>query len=192
VPGLFEPVQLLARDSHGRTVPFLKSKWIDGVFAADLPARQLARIYGTNHFIVSYVNPVLLATFRDQKIKSSSWQPVVTMVKGVARNLIKSSDRLLGKYLPASQAGVVNKVLHDLLSQDYVGDISITPSRRIVSPHRLLSPYTPGEIDEMMLDGQRETWPRIEMIRNCSKISRTLDEILHRAGDLIDRPATAM
>ena len=57
IPGLFEPVQLLAKNSRGKTVPYLKSRWIDGFFAADLPAKQLARLYGTNHYIVSLINP---------------------------------------------------------------------------------------------------------------------------------------
>lgn len=182
VPGLFEPVQLLARDSNGNTVPFLKSRWIDGVFAADLPAKQLARLYGTNHYIVSYVNPVLLLTFRDHKTEGAGFKPLVNMLKGTARNILKSTDSLIGRYVPASSVGVVNKVAHDLLSQDYVGDINITPQRRLFSPHRLLSPYTQREIGELMLEGERQTWPRLEMIRISSSISRTLDGILARAG----------
>ena len=182
VPGLFEPVQLLARDPNGKTVPFLKSRWIDGVFAADLPAKQLARLYGTNHYIVSYVNPLLLLTFRDHKIQGGGFKPVISMLKSTARNILKSTDGLIGKYVPASSVGVINKVAHDLLSQDYVGDINITPQRRVFSPLRLLSPYTHREIHELMLEGERQTWPRLEMIRISTLISRTLDGILSRAG----------
>jgi predicted acylesterase/phospholipase RssA len=182
VPGLFEPVQLMARDPQGRTVPFLKSRWIDGVFAADLPAKQLARLYGTNHYVVSYVNPVLLLTFRDHKTQGNGLKPLVNLFKGTARGILKSTDGLIGKYLPASSVGVVNKVAHDLLSQDYVGDINITPQRRIFSPLRLVSPYTHREIHELMLEGERQTWPRIEMIRISSLISRTLEGILRRSS----------
>lgn len=182
IPGLFEPVQLLARDSSGATVPFLKSKWIDGVFAADLPAKQLARLYGTNHYIVSYVNPVLLLTYRDHRLESQALKPVVTMLKSTARNVLKSTDGFIGRYLPASSVGVVNKIAQDLLAQDYVGDINIAPQRRLFSPHRLLSPYTHREIGELMREGERQTWPRIEMVRTSSHISRTLDGILRRAG----------
>lgn len=181
VPGLFEPVQLMARDAQGQAVPFLKSKWIDGVFAADLPAKQLARLYGTNHYIVSYVNPVLLLTFRDHKIETQALKPVVNMVKGTARHLLKKTDGLIGRYLPESSVGVVNKIAQDVLAQEYVGDVNITPRRRVFSPHRLLSPWTAAEIGELMLEGERQTWPRMEMIRTCSRISRTLDGILDRA-----------
>jgi len=39
VPGLFEPVQLLARNARGKVVPYLKSRWVDGIFAADLASQ---------------------------------------------------------------------------------------------------------------------------------------------------------
>lgn len=180
IPGLFEPVQLMARDAQGKTVPYLRSRWIDGLFAADLPAKQLARLYGTNHYIVSMINPMMLPTFRDHKLQSAGLQPLGKAAKAVARSALKSADVYLGKYLPASSLGVVNKVAHDLLSQDYVGDISIAPKRRLFSPLRLLSPFSYEEIDALVLAGERQVWPRIEMIRICTQISRTLEEILGR------------
>lgn len=191
VPGLFEPVQLLARDAQGNTVPYLKSRWIDGVFAADLPAKQLARLYGSNHYIVSYINPVLLLTFRDHKLEQNRFAPLIDMVKTMTRNMVKSSDVMIAKYLPASSVGFANKVVHDLLSQNYVGDINIAPGRRAVSPFKLLSPCTVNEISELLLDGERQTWPRLAMIRNSSKISRTLDGILRRVGGKRDAVASA-
>ncbi len=186
VPGLFEPVQLMARDAHGETVPYLKARWIDGVFAADLPAKQLARLYGTNHYLVSYINPVLMPMFRDHKLKTNYTRPLLDLAKSSARGLLKSTDVMLGKYLPTSSAGTVNKIIHDLLSQQYTGDINITPERRLVSPLKLVSPMTRLEIGEMLLEGQRQTWPRIEMIRMSSQISRTLTGILARHSPVAD------
>lgn len=180
VPGVYEPVQLEARDQSGKTVPYLDTRWVDGLFAADLPAKQLARLYGVNHYIVSLINPIRLPTFRDHKLQAKRLQPLLRLAKESARDVLKSSDVLLGKYLPASTLGVTNKLLHDLLSQEYVGDISIAPARRINSPLRLLSPFTLGEIEDLMRDGERQTWPRIEMIRLCTTVSRTLDGILGR------------
>jgi predicted acylesterase/phospholipase RssA len=183
VPGVFEPVQLLARNAHGRTVPYLDSKWVDGLFAADLPARQLARLYGVNHTIVSIINPLLLPIFRDHKLQRSLAKPVLDMLKDLARHGLKSVDVMLGKYLPASSLGVANKLVHDILAQRYTGDVSIVPSDRLVSPLKLLSPFTLDEIGALMLDGERQTWPRIEMLRTCTRIGRVLDEILHEAGE---------
>jgi TAG lipase / steryl ester hydrolase / phospholipase A2 / LPA acyltransferase len=183
VPGLFEPVQLMARDTHGKSVPYLGSRWIDGSFAADLPARQLGRLYGTNHYIVSLINPVMLPLFRDAKLNRDRLLPLQRIVKSTTRHYAKAVDAIFGKYLPASQFGLLNKMLHDLLAQEYEGDISIVPEQRVFSPMRLLSPSTQEEILKLWEDGRRQTWPRIEMIRNATLISRTLDAILERASE---------
>ena len=180
VPGVYAPVQLQARNRAGETVNYLKSRWVDGLFAADLPAKQLARLYGANHFIVSLINPLTLPTFVDHRLRTRSLRPFLGMAKSSARNAVKSADVILAKYVPSERLGLVNKLLHDLLSQDYVGDISITPRRKLVSPFKLLSPYTREEVAELILDGERQTWPRIEMIRICTQVSRTLAGILQR------------
>ena len=35
----------------------------------------------------------------------------------------------------------------------------------------------------LIVEGERSTWARLEQIRNCSKIGRTLDDILDHHGD---------
>jgi TAG lipase / steryl ester hydrolase / phospholipase A2 / LPA acyltransferase len=39
---------------------------------------------------------------------------------------------------------------------------------------------TEVETRTLISEGEAATWPRIEMIRNCTRISRTLDGILDR------------
>ena len=183
IPGLFEPVQLMAKSAHGKHVPYLKSRWIDGAFAADLPAKQLARLYGTNHYIVSLINPIMLPIFRDKKLERPRLVPLLSMLKKTSTYYVKAADFLINKYVPGKSIGIANKVLHDVLSQEYEGDISIVPGKRMVSPLKLVSPSTREEIVTLLEDGEHQTWPRIEMIRTSSKISRTLDAILKRAGE---------
>ena len=189
VPGFFEPVQLQARDADGNTVPYLEQRWIDGIFAADLPARQLGRLYGVNHFIVSFINPMLLPGFQDQKLNRSHWRPLKNLFREYAEHAAKTADQALGKYLPSSQLGVLNKVLHDLLSQQFVGDINIAPQQKRVSPLKLLAPRSASEIADLIREGERQTWPRIETIRVLSKISRRLDRILADYGSTTARHA---
>ena len=192
VPGFFEPVQLMSRNAGGRAAPYLNQKWIDGIFAADLPARQLGRLYGTNHYIVSFINPMLLPGFQDQKLTRSRWKPLRNLVRDYAQHAAKSADQALGKYLPSSQLGVLNKVLHDMLSQNFVGDINITPHQKLVSPLKLLAPRSASEIASLIREGERQTWPRIEMIRVLTQISRKLDDIVHgfdRTAGIHELPA---
>jgi hypothetical protein len=41
----------------------------------------------------------------------------------------------------------------------------------------------PEEVAEMILEGRRSTWPRIEQIRNTTQISRTFDDCLRRMSE---------
>ena len=65
-----------------------------------------------------------------------------------------------------------------VLSQSYTGDINIIYQFDIKDPRRLLTHLTPEEMMEMIRQGERATWPKIETIRNCTKIGRILDDLL--------------
>lgn len=183
LPGVLEPVQLLARDARGKTVPYLNMRWIDGGFAADLPAKQLARLYGVNHYIVSLINPLTLTLFRDPKLEHHRALPLVDAAKASTKHFVRSANGMFSKYWPGYRYSLTNKVLNDVLAQEYKGDISILPGQRLINPLKVVSPRTHEEIAALLEDGERQTWPRIELIRNCTKINRTLDEILKRAGE---------
>ncbi|GIR82875.1 MAG: hypothetical protein CM15mP84_06230 [Cellvibrionales bacterium] len=79
--------------------------------------------------------------------------------------------------------------VHALLDQEYSGDINIVPKFRFQNPLNLISQPTEAELRQLVKEGERATYSRIEPIRRCTQISRTLEEILHRFeyGDL--RPA---
>jgi len=64
------------------------------------------------------------------------------------------------------------------MAQDYTGDINIAPSFNFVDPQKLLAQLSAKEIEELVSEGERSTWPQIERIRISTKIGRTLDNIL--------------
>lgn len=53
--GLYEPVELMAKDENGVIHPYHPSllKWSDGSVAYDLPMSRLSELFNVNHFIVS-------------------------------------------------------------------------------------------------------------------------------------------
>jgi TAG lipase/steryl ester hydrolase/phospholipase A2/LPA acyltransferase len=65
-----------------------------------------------------------------------------------------------------------------VINQDYIGDINIMPSSRWYNPFRVLAFLTEKEIRDLFIAGEKATWPKIEMIRIQTRISRTLDRIL--------------
>jgi TAG lipase/steryl ester hydrolase/phospholipase A2/LPA acyltransferase len=65
-----------------------------------------------------------------------------------------------------------------IINQDYVGDINILPDYRLIKPTKLLG--FPGEkqVKKLIASGERCTWLKLEMIRQQTRISRTLRQIL--------------
>lgn len=182
VPGIFPPVTLLAVDDEGQLKSYLPSRrWVDGSVSDDLPAKRLARLYGVNHYIVSQTNPHVLPFVSDGHRKQTSlgliqsaslratreWLNVVTLI-------IARADKKNGAVTQATS------LMRSIINQDYVGDINILPDYRFINPRNLLG--FPGEkqVLKLIASGERCTWPKLEMIRLQTRISRTLREIMQR------------
>ncbi len=180
VPGFYPPVALAAKNAQGQKQPYLPSRrWVDGSLSDDLPAKRLARIYGVNHFIVSQVNPHIFPFVTDTKRK----RDLLTTVKHAAarstREWINASASLLEK--PLSWNPAVSRLTNvglSIINQDYFGDINILPDKRLFNPLKLLAHRSIEEVVELIEMGEKATWPKIEMIRIQTKISRKLDQIL--------------
>jgi TAG lipase / steryl ester hydrolase / phospholipase A2 / LPA acyltransferase len=76
--------------------------------------------------------------------------------------------------------------VHSLMDQEYSGDINIVPDFRWYNPAKLISHLSEKDLIELMEGGERSAYPAVEAIRTCTKISRTMEEILSRfeQGDL--------
>jgi NTE family protein len=76
--------------------------------------------------------------------------------------------------------------VHALIDQEYSGDINIVPSFRWYNPAKILSHLSHDELLELMRGGERSCYPTVEAIRICTRISRTMEELLQRFefGDL--------
>lgn len=184
VPGIFEPVMLMAKNVYGEAQPYLPDRrWVDGAVTDDLPAKRLARLYGVNHYIVSQANPLSLAI-----MKGEDYIPVPDGVKNVFRlsthEILKSGETFSRRYLrKLPKVGQAMSMFYSAVAQEYKGDINIVPSFSFVNPQKLLGQLNSDEIKELVIEGERATWPRLEQIRICSKIGLKLDEILDHHND---------
>ena len=191
VPGVFPPVMLMAKNLHGEAQPYLPTrKWVDGSIADDLPAKRLSRLYSTNHYIVSMVNPIATPFLQNNRERSRTSAALGALGMGVGReilNFYRGIAQKQGDNWPRFNM-LINGV-HALMDQEYSGDINIVPSFRWYNPGKLLSHLSEKELVTLMQGGENSTFPNVESIRICTKISRTMEEILHRFeyGDL--RPA---
>ncbi|MBU3001985.1 DUF3336 domain-containing protein [Paraglaciecola arctica] len=184
VPGVYPPVMLMAKNVYGEAQPHLPDRrWVDGAVTDDLPAKRLARLYGVNHYIVSQANPLALAI-----MKGEQYMPVSDGVKKVFRlsthEMLKSGEKFSRRYLrKIPEAGRAMNMFYSVMAQDYKGDVNIAPNFNFIDPQKLLGQLTSTEIQELIFEGERSTWPQLEQIKVCSKIGNKLDEILDTHSD---------
>ena len=180
VPGVYPAVTLAAKNHRGEKQPYLPSrKWVDGSVSDDMPAKRLARLYGINHYIVSQTNPHVIPFVTDGTKRRGSVAMIRQASISTARAWYNVGANTLEKPLSVSPTLTrFNNIALSIINQDYVGDINILPPNKFFNPFRLLSYRSVEEIMELIAIGEKATWPKIEMIRLQTKISRTLQNIL--------------
>jgi len=164
----------------------------DGSVEADLPMQQLSELFNVNHFIVSQVNPhsALLSTL---SLQASIWSnPIYGTLVGYLR-FLKAQCRdwlknLLNLFIfgSARPSWSARRGFSTLLTQDYEGrdeDITIMPWKghrtALSSFAYLIKNPTVEEYNEILLVGERNTWPNIPRIRAHCKVERTLDDCVN-------------
>jgi predicted acylesterase/phospholipase RssA len=194
IPGVFPAVMLKAKNERGEAQPYLPARrWVDGSVADDLPAKRLSRLFSTNHYIVSMVNPIARAFLpRDDRARPLR-QAATSLGMGIGREVLNFYRGVAKKY--GENWPKFNMMMHSahaLLDQEYSGDINIVPKFRLQNPLHLIKQPNESELRALVKEGERATYSRIESIRRCTLISRTLEEILHRFeyGDLRPQPGS--
>lgn len=180
VPGLYPSVALQAKNIKGERQAYLPSRrWVDGSLTEDLPVKRLSRLYGVNHTIVSQTNPLVLPFINENKATKGPGRIVKNATLSTAREWALAGAKLIQR--PALKSPRFNRLLNgyiSVLSQPYTGDINILPPRRFTNIMKILSLRSIEEIIELVTDGEKSTWPRIEQIRIQCRISGVLDDLL--------------
>ncbi|WP_203300804.1 patatin-like phospholipase family protein [Marinobacter sediminum] len=181
VPGVVPPVTLYARGADGKPKPYLPTrKWVDGSFAEDLPAKRLSRLFGVNHYIVSMINPVAVPFVDDPKLRTRRRIRTMTntMMTDVATDLLSGLEHYLTR-VGVSLISPAILMAHGVLNQSYTGDVNIILEKKNFHWRNVLFSYHgEEEIENLVLAGKRNTWPKLAMIRNATLIGQELDSIL--------------
>jgi len=180
VPGVYAPVTLRARNHHGEKQAYLPSrKWVDGSVSDDMPTKRLARLYGVNHYIVSQTNPHVIP-FVDRGTRKQN--PLSLMREAsvsTARAWVNAGASSIEKPLSLSPTLTrATSIALSVINQDYIGDINILPPNKFFNPFKLLAYLNEAEIRDLISTGEKAAWPKIEMIRMQTRISRILTSIL--------------
>ena len=181
IPGLFPAVTLYAKGRDGKPKPYLPSrKWVDGSLAEDLPTKRLSRLYGVNHYIVSMINPAaVFFTNEKQGIKQLSLREMVsTSMMHAAKSTLSTFENYVAR-AGLTQLSPAILFAHSVFDQDYTGDINMILRKKHYKWRNVWFHFnSESEIHELSLAGKRDTWPKLQMIRNNTLVAKTLDEIL--------------
>lgn len=182
IPGLFPPVTLAAKDFEGRRRPYVPSrKWVDGSITDDLPAKRLARLYGVNHFISSQANPIVLWALQDPQRQRSLASRLGSIGLKASRDALRTIYPFAMDFVrDLHPLNTWTRLWFGVMAQEYTADITILPSRRLYDPMMLLAQLSTEEAEGLLRDGEASTWPKIEMIRICTRIGRCIDGTLAR------------
>jgi hypothetical protein len=74
---------------------------------------------------------------------------------------------------------VLDKI-ESILRQKYIGDINLIPPRQPLSFMRALTNPTVADVRDFIQSGEKASWPKVEMIRNTTCISRAFRSCLQR------------
>jgi predicted acylesterase/phospholipase RssA len=180
IPGLFPPVQLRAKNFSGKSVAYMpQSRWIDGSVHEDIPKERVNRLHNVNHYIVSQTNPHVVPFLADDTDEKGLLPFIQDVVFKGPMVQVEHFLELVHLHFDVPGLGSIIKKAHAVARQTYSGDITIHPDRRLMKLGRTFSNFGSAEIERILWDGRRATWPKIERIRNTTQISRTFDRCLH-------------
>jgi TAG lipase/steryl ester hydrolase/phospholipase A2/LPA acyltransferase len=179
VPGIFPPVKLMKKDECGNHVPYMpRLRWVDGSVVSDLPIERLMHLYDVNYTIVSQTNPHIvpfLDAVRSKAEESSLMDLPLRWVKAQLKFHGKGISDYLRKNSDWELLRQVSGQAYSMMDQRYQGDVTISPHYKLKHYAKVMSNLTPEFVEELMLEGQRATWPKISMIRTHAQISQTLE-----------------
>lgn len=182
VPAVFPPVTLWAKNINGEKVPYIPTrKWVDGSIKDDLPVRRLQRLYGVNHSIVSQTNPhVVPFMSRSDDNHSVAAHARRVLAANVRLNVNFALEFVQKGIKWSNDLGLIVDKAQSVVSQKYVGDINIIPPRRATNVLRIFSNPSVDDVREFIETGERATWPKVDLIRNTTRISRTFHDCLEQ------------
>jgi TAG lipase/steryl ester hydrolase/phospholipase A2/LPA acyltransferase len=180
VPGVFPTVTLRAFDAQGKEQDYLpQRKWIDGSLVDDMPTKRLTRLFGVNHFLTSQTNPVVLLLMSDPQTGHGVGSLVRQVAESTMKEWVRFGHSLSQRYTPDSpRFNLIANTVAAIFTQEYTADINIIPRYRLFDPRDLFSPLSEKQLMTLIREGERASWPKLEALRNCSKISTKLDQIV--------------
>jgi len=185
VPGILNPVVLIAKDRNGQVQPHNLggSRFKDGSLREDIPLGSLHTQFNCNFSIVSQTNPHIHLFFFAPRgsvgrpvahRKGKGWRGgfILSALESYIKldlskhfKVIRDLD-LLPQILQSDWSGV--------FLQRFSGDLTLTPRSTVGDWWRLLSDPNQQQLRRMLEVGEKVTWPALRMVSNRLTIEVSL------------------
>ncbi|TPX31054.1 hypothetical protein SmJEL517_g05512 [Synchytrium microbalum] len=169
VTGLYETVDLMAKDKDGRIYKFSPStiKWN---VVSSVAGDTLSDLFNVNHFILSQANPHLNA---------SSKKGPKAVEEGLGNRLfLLMFSEIRYRLSQLLKIGFLPNFMNALLDSRSTGHITITPTLSLSDFWTLFSNPTYSSLQYWIKNGEQSTWPYLSFIRNRTKIEFAFEQSL--------------
>jgi TAG lipase/steryl ester hydrolase/phospholipase A2/LPA acyltransferase len=172
LPGLMEPVELLAKDRNGQIIPYMPGgvKFVDGSLKADLPMKRLSELFNATQYIVSQVNPHIVPFV----VKREKKEGILSRLEYFSILELKGSVRKLAKMKLIPR--VFGEDVNAIVLQKYRGDINIYPKLKMIDNFSAIQHPDAQDMDRFIRDGMKSAFPHLWAIKNSFAIEKVLEE----------------
>ncbi|MBS3805827.1 MAG: DUF3336 domain-containing protein [Oleiphilaceae bacterium] len=183
VPGIYPPVTLQGRHRDGQAkdqTPYMPTeRWIDGSVHGDLPLMRMARLHNINKTLVSQANPHVLpfiSHHHERGPKASLKQAAASLMHAQVATTLE----LTRNSWTSSMLRPLLEQAHAMATQKYLGDINIQFPFRLSLYRKVLANPSRQDLDLYLRLGEQATWPRLPMISDQTRVSRTFAQCIQR------------
>mmetsp|Transcript_1333 Transcript_1333/g.2759 ORF Transcript_1333/g.2759 Transcript_1333/m.2759 type:complete len:754 (+) Transcript_1333:646-2907(+) len=187
IPGVFDPVELVAKNHTGAIVPHSHDgvKYADGSFGNDLPILRLKELFNVNLFIVSQANPISIAVGNCCLGQTDILSQAVRFLKNQATSFLRNlwHTEFL-HWVPMLQ------VVIPTITQDMEGDITWMAPIGYGDITKLLDNPSAERVADIIARGERHAWPIISQIDTRCLIEFALDDCIQQVRGVMLRPGS--
>ena len=170
IPYIYGPTDLYCKDHRGYISKYtlMNRQFLDGSIGHDLPMDKLSILFNVNNFIVSQTNPWVIP-FMDYTEDLKGFQnpllfPVVKLIHRI-KEFVISELKHRANQIAFLFPNEITKFFN-IVTQSYVGDITIWPQPKLNDYLRILeNPTSYSAITSFVQGGRQRTYPKIHHIK---------------------------
>ena len=188
IPGLMGPVPLVGRDEKGHEArQFDGMMFMDGSIQADVPEVELRRLYNTNNFIVSQVNPHVSPFVKQSKgiedFHPSLFENLELFInKDIKYRVTRLCEKdLMPRFFGQDVRGVFTQQYKSTTREHVV----IVPSYSPFDGYQAISHPSELDMKRYIRKGLVSVWPKVAQIRSRSQVELIVERCIRETEQVV-------